>query len=131
MPVLLKYCMMARKKGTAIKLQRVRNLIIEEPSAVESTEDENPDLDGVSIASHSSDSRESSHDATIDDATTAAGDQAPLETGARRQRAESDNHEADDAASPAKRVRSKAYLPEVCVTQRLTNGILTIRCILL
>ena len=110
-------------------MQRVRNLIVEEPAAVESTEDENPDLDGVSIASHSSDSRENSHDATIDDATTAAGDQAPLETGARRQRAESDNHEADDAASPAK--RSKAYLPEVCVTQRLTNGILTIRCILL
>ena len=96
MPVLLKYCMMARKKGTA--LQRVRNMIIEESAAVQSTEDENPDLDGVSIACHSSDSRENSHDAT-----TAAGDQAPLETGARRQREESDNHEADDAASPAKR----------------------------
>ena len=118
------YCMMARKKGTA--LQRVRNLIVQEPAAVpEPTGDENPDLDAVS--SHSSDSTPSREDSY--DPTTAARDQAPLEAeaehvrvgeplvrvGARRQRAESGNGEADDAASPATK-RRKAYLPEVCLT---------------
>lgn len=140
---------MGKKKASA--LQRVKNLIIQEPAAVpELTGDENPNLDLDTVSNHSATpsqedsplsteqqqvappeggelqhvgaSQEDSPRSTEQQACPEAGELQDVHVGeplvqhvgTRRQRAESNDHEADDAPPPAAK-RRRAYLPEVGV----------------